>query len=122
MTSTPLIVERSPRSAQGAAVSHPHLFHVHFPDASGSSTATGDSDAGVFWRGPCLEEAQGTTLVAWETVCRPDSQGGLGVHYLQHTNLVLLTKWVSRLLTPSGDLVSVLLQDSYRASLDWHKW
>ena len=106
MVSTPLIARRSPRNAQGGAVSHPHLFHVHYPDANGGLTAIGDSDAGVFfWRGPCPEEAQGTGLVAWETVCRPVSQGGLGVQYLQHTNLALLTKWVCRLLTPSGDLV-----------------
>ena len=48
MASTPLIARRSPRNALGGAVSHSHLFHVHFPDANGSSTATGDSDAGVF--------------------------------------------------------------------------
>ena len=77
---------------------------------------------GIFWRGPCPEVARGTALVAWETVCRPVSQSGLGIHSLQHTNLALLTKWVCRLLSPSGDLVSVLLQGCYVASLDWHKW
>ena len=77
---------------------------------------------GFFWREPCTEEARGTALVAWEIVCRPVSQGGLGIHSLQHTNLALLTKWVCRLLLPSGDLVSVLLQDCYGASHDWHKW
>ena len=41
---------------------------------------------------------------------------------LQHTNLALLTKWVCRLLSPSGDLVSVHLLNFYGASLDWHKW
>ena len=61
-------------------------------------------------------------LVAWETVCCPISQGGAGVHSLQYTNLALLTKCVRRLLTQPGDLVSVLLQDSYEALLDWHKW
>ena len=77
---------------------------------------------GFFWRGPCPEEARGTALVAWETVCRPVSQGGLGIHSLQHTNLAMLTKWVCRLLMPPGDLVSMLLQDCYGALLDWHKW
>ena len=47
MASTPLIAGRLPRPAQGGAVSHPHLFHVHFLDAGGGLTATGDSDAGV---------------------------------------------------------------------------
>ena len=48
MASKPLIAGRSSRNAQGSAVSHPHLFHVHFSDASGGSTATRDSDAGFF--------------------------------------------------------------------------
>ena len=43
----PFIAGRSPCPAQGGAVSHPHLFHVYFPDAGGGSTTTGDSDAGV---------------------------------------------------------------------------
>ena len=77
---------------------------------------------GFFWRGSRPEEARGTALVKWETVCRPVSQGGLGVQSLQHTNLALLTKWVGRLLQPSGDLLSVLLHDCYGASIDWLKW
>ena len=48
MASTPLIAGRSSRYAQGGAVSHSHLFHGHFPDARGGSTAVGDNDAGVF--------------------------------------------------------------------------
>ena len=77
---------------------------------------------GFFWRGSRLEEARGIALVACETVCRPISHGGLGIQSLQHTNLALLTKLVCRLLSPSGDLVSVLLLDTCGASLDWHKW
>ena len=77
---------------------------------------------GFFWHGPCPEEARGTALVAWEIVCRPVSQGGLGIHSLLHTNLALLTKWVCCLLTPPGDLVSALRQDCYTASLDRNKW
>ena len=48
MACTAIIAWRVTRNAQGGAVSHPHLLHVHFPDASGGATATGDSDAGVF--------------------------------------------------------------------------
>ena len=47
MACTPLIAGRSPHTAQGGAVSHPHLFHVHFLDVGGGSTATRDSDVGV---------------------------------------------------------------------------
>ena len=59
----PFIAGRSPCPAQGGAVSHPHLFHVHFPDAGGGLTATGDNDAGV--------------LLAW-TPSGGGSRGGAG--------------------------------------------
>ena len=75
-----------------------------------------------FWRGSQPEESRGAALVAWTTVCRPVSQGGLGVRHLQHTNTALLTKWVCWILNPSGDLVSVVLRDGYGYSLDWEMW
>ena len=34
---------------------------------------------GFFWLGSRPEESRGVALVAWETVCRPVDQGGLGV-------------------------------------------
>ena len=75
-----------------------------------------------FWRGSQLEESRGAALVAWTTVCRPVSQGGLGIRHLQHTNMALLTKWVCRMMKSSGDLVSVVLRDGYGHSLDWEMW
>ena len=75
-----------------------------------------------FWRGSRLEESRGATLMAWTTVCRPVSQGGLGIRNLQHTNMALLTKWVRRMMQPSGDLVSVVLRDVCGHSLDWEIW
>ena len=70
------------------------------------------------WRGSQPDEARGTALVAWSTVYRPVTQGGLGIRYLQHTNMALLTKWVCRLMQPSSDLAKVVLRDGYRSSLD----
>ena len=99
MASTPLIAGRSSRYAQGSAVSHSHLFHGHFPDARGGSTVVGDSDAGVFLARITSGGGSRAALVAWETVCRPVSHGGLGIQSLQHTNLALLSKWVCRLLS-----------------------
>ena len=61
-------------------------------------------------------------LVAWETVCQPVSQGGLGVPHLQQANMALLTKWVARLMQPSSDMVVAILRDGYGASLDWQRW
>ena len=75
-----------------------------------------------FWRGSRPEISRGAALVAWTTVCRPISQGGLGIRHLQHTNIALLTKWVRRIMQPSRDLVSVVLRDVYGHSLDWEMW
>ena len=77
---------------------------------------------GFFWHGPRQEGSRGVALVAWETVCRPVSQGGLGVPHLQQANMTLLTKWVARLMQPSGDMVVAILRDGYGASLDWQRW
>ena len=77
---------------------------------------------GFFWRGPRQEGSRGVALVAWENVCRPVSQGGLGVPHLQQANTALLTKWVARLMQPSGEMVVTILRDEYSASLDWHRW
>ena len=77
---------------------------------------------GFFWRGPRQEGLRGVALVAWETVCRPVSQGGLGVPHLQQANMALLTKWVARLMHPSEEMVVAILCDGYGASLDWQRW
>ena len=66
-----------------------------------------------FWRGSQPEESRGAALITWTTVCQPISQGGLGIRHLQHTNMALLTKWVRRMMQPSGDLASVVLRDGY---------
>ena len=77
---------------------------------------------GFFWRGSRQEESRGVALVAWETMCQPVSQGRLGVLHFQHANMALLTKWVARLMHPSGDLIAAILRDGYDASLDWQMW
>ena len=74
------------------------------------------------WRGSQPDEARGTALVAWSTVCRPVTQGGLGIRHLQHTNMTFLTKWVRRMMQPSNNLVTVVLRDGYGSSLDWEMW
>ena len=77
---------------------------------------------GFFWRGSRQEGSRGVALVAWDTVCRPVSQGGLGVPHFQQVNMALLTRWVARLMHPSGDMVAAILHDGYGASLDWQMW
>ena len=77
---------------------------------------------GFFCLGTRPEESRGVALVAWETVCRPVDQGGLGIWQLLHTNTTLLSKWVYRLLQPTGDLVTTVLRDEYGTMLDWQLW
>ena len=77
---------------------------------------------GFFWCRSRLEESRGVPLVAWEIVCQPVKQGGLGVHQLQHNNTALLSKWVHRLIQHSGDLTSTVLYDEYGGALDWQTW
>ena len=36
--------------------------------------------------------------------------------------MCLNSKWVHRLLQPSGDLTSTVLHDEYRGALDWQTW
>ena len=64
-----------------------------------------------FWRGSQPEESRKAALIAWSTVCRLVSQGGLSIHHLQHTNVPFLTKWVRHMMQPLGDLVSMVLRD-----------
>ena len=75
-----------------------------------------------FWRGSQPDESRGAALVAWSTMCRPVSQGGLGLRYLQHANMALLTKWVRRIMQLSGNLATVVLRDGYGSLLDWEMW
>ena len=73
-----------------------------------------------FWRE--TNAALGGALIAWSTVCRPVTLGGLDVHHLQHTNAALLSKWVIQVMKPSSDMVSILLRETYKHSLDWSVW
>ena len=52
-------------------------------------------------------------------MCRPVSQGGLGIRHLQHTNMARLTECVRLIMQHSGDLVYVVLRDGYGSSLNW---
>ena len=55
-------------------------------------------------------------------MCRPFTDGGLGIHHLQHANSALLCKWVTRVMQASDDLISHLLRESYGSTLDWDVW
>ena len=55
-------------------------------------------------------------------MCRPVSQGRLGIRDLLHTSMAMLTKWVCRLMQPSDDLVFAVLRGGYGPLLDWEIW
>ena len=74
------------------------------------------------WQGTRPWETRGVALVAWRTVCRPKSLGGLGIRHLRHTNRALLSNWVRCIMQQSGDLAVVVLRGSYGASINWPLW
>ena len=62
-------------------------------------------------------------LVAWRTVCRPKSDGGLEIRHLRHTNMQqYYAKWVNRIMQQFEDLAVVVLRGSYSVTIDWAVW
>ena len=122
LASTPAIVGGLPHAPQGSPSSHTCIFYVHLQDASRGMQAFGVEHEGFFWRGPQNEESRGMASVPWETLCHPMDQGGLGVRQLMHTNIALLFKWVSRILQPTGELITSVLRDEYGDMLVWQIW
>ena len=73
-----------------------------------------------FWHG--TDTVRGGALVAWDSVCRPLSNGGLGIRHLHHNNLALMCKWIARVMKPADDILSHLLHEMYGSTLDWSLW
>ena len=72
-----------------------------------------------FWTG--LKEGRGLALIAWDDICKPTGQGGLGVPHLKMMNVPLLTKWVKRIVGPEEDVIRTVMRDRYGASVVWDK-
>ncbi|VAH70650.1 unnamed protein product [Triticum turgidum subsp. durum] len=53
-----------------------------------------------FWQ--CDNESNKYRLARWSVLCRPKSQGGLGIQDLEIKNIALLSKWVYKLLSENG--------------------
>ena len=53
-----------------------------------------------FWKSD--NETKKYRLAWWNVLCRPKSQGGLGIQDLEIKNIALLSKWVYKLLTENG--------------------
>jgi hypothetical protein len=47
----------------------------------------------------------------WSVVCRPNDQGGLGVHDLEVKNIALLGKWLSKVLTKDSTCLANYLKN-----------
>ena len=75
-----------------------------------------------FWQGTRPSETRGVALVAWRTICRPKSFGGLGIRHLRHTNTALLAKLVNCIMQQSEELAMVVLRGSYGSAIDWAVW
>ena len=60
-------------------------------------------------------------LVAWDDICTPTGQGGLGVPHLKTMNVTLLTKWVKRIICLEEDVIRAVMRDRYGAGVAWDK-
>ena len=60
-------------------------------------------------------------LVAWDDICTPTDQGGLGVPHLDTMNVALLSKWVIRIMGPEEDVIRSVMRDRYGAGVDWDR-
>ena len=64
------------------------------------------------------KERRGMAFVAWDDICTPTDQGGLGVPHLNTMNVALLTKWVKRIIGPEEDVIRSVMRDRYGAGVD----
>ena len=71
-----------------------------------------------FWKGST--EGRGLALVAWDDICTPTDQGGLGVPHLDTMNVALLSKWVIRIMGPEEDVIRSVMRDRYD-DVDWDR-
>lgn len=66
-----------------------------------------------FWWEKDGQKRKGGFIKAWKGICKPISQGGLGIKNPHHFNLALLTKLASRLVTEHDQLWVRLLKTKY---------
>ena len=72
------------------------------------------------WKAKVLsKEGRGLALVAWDDICKPTGQGGLGVPHLKTMNVVMLTKWVIRIVGLKEDVIKAVMRDRYGAGVVW---
>ena len=84
----------------------PDVLHVGISHASKSASASREHYAAVLlaWD---KYGARGA-IVAWDSICQPLSNGGLGIRHLCHNNLALMCKWITQVMKPDDDILSYL--------------
>ena len=68
--------------AEGGFVAIPIYYMLIFMMPAGVRRRLEKIMRRFLWRGSQPDEARGTSLVSWTTVCRPITQGGLGIRHL----------------------------------------
>ena len=58
-------------------------------------------------------EAKGFPLVVWDDVCRPKSEGGLGIRRNEDVNKALIIKLGWRILTDNDSIWAKIMRDKY---------
>jgi len=67
--------------------------------------------ANVWWK--TNENSNGIHWIAWDTLCKPHSEGGIGFRTLEEFNLALLAKQLWRLIRFPNSLLSRILRGRY---------
>ena len=114
------IIERGEASAaEIGTLSNTHILFICLQDPETIEKRLNGLIWRFFWRES--KEGRGLALGAWDYICTPTDQGGLGVPHLNTMNVALLTKWVKRIIGPEEDVIKSVMRDRYGAGVEWEK-
>ncbi|XP_074300067.1 uncharacterized protein LOC141631272 [Silene latifolia] len=80
----------------------------------------GDDQENFLWKGEAM--SQSPALVAWDRVCLPKTQGGLGVCDLRRWNIVVVGKYVSWIMNKKDHLWVKWVHSIYIKDVPWHDY
>lgn len=65
------------------------------------------------------KEGDGMHLVAWNDICKPKKNGGLGISKVRDVNEALLCKWLWRFVFERDSLWCQVIANKYSLISDW---
>ena len=61
-------------------------------------------------------------LIAWEKICRPKAEGGVGIAKIRERNISMIGKWWWRCINERNKFWNVTLQSKYGSILGYDPW